>query len=104
MSTDISQSAFYFDRAARDLWINLQILNPCQRRGAQFDTANDAVPISLRVIRNAVRVLADVDDHPIIHADGEAVFAGRHLAKVVLVRGAERGIRSNDLVIKPDAR
>src|ERR1051326_2556021 len=82
----IADSHFDGDGPVCDMRINLRVLNPNQWSGAQFDLANNAIPIALRVVADAMRVFADVDEYPIIHANAERVFSGRKLAENVLVR------------------
>ena len=74
------------------------------RRRAQFDPPDDAVPVALRVVADAVRVLAHVHHHAVVHADGQRVLAGRELAEVVFVRRGQGVVRADELAVHPDAR
>ena len=57
--------------------MDLHILDPNLARGLQFESADDAIPICLDMIRNAVGIRTHIDSDPVVHQDGEAVFPRR---------------------------
>ena len=92
------------DRLRGDVGEHLQVLDPHRRPGLERHPPDDAVPVALRVVADAVRVHADVDDERVVHADREHVHAGREAAEVVLVRRREAVVAADDLAVHRDER
>ena len=62
-------------RSARHVREEPHRLDPHGIGGAQLDATDDPIPVGLRVIGDAVRVAADVEEVPIVHPNGELVPA-----------------------------
>jgi hypothetical protein len=91
--------------ARRHVRINLQIVDPRWRGGGEFEAADDAVPVALGVIGNAVGVFADVEVDGVVDAEGELVPAGGHRgAEVVDVRRGQAVVRAEGAAVEPDVR
>ena len=67
-------------RIRRHIWIDLHIVDPDRIGRYQTQSPNHAIPVGLGVIANAVRILAHANLDTVIHANGEAMPAGRQRA------------------------
>ena len=91
-------------RMRGDVRIDLQILDPNQRRRAQREVADEAVPVALRVVADAGGIFADVHDAAIVHANRQRVFAGHELAEIIFVRRAKGIVRAEIFSVQPNLR
>jgi hypothetical protein len=89
----------------RDIGEYLDIIDPDGSAGLEFDAPHDAVPIRLRVIRHTVGVLTHIDQHAIVDANGEAMFAGgQTISQIEDVRHAQAFALADLPAIHPDGR
>ena len=78
---EIADGDFQFHRLLRNVGKRLHVGQPDLRGGAQFDAAGDAVPGGAERVGDCMGiwqvavVLPVADDHPVVEADGQAVFA-----------------------------
>ena len=90
---------------SRDLRIYFHILNERRRRARQLHAADDTVPGRLGLIRHAVSIDAEVDEHAVVHSDREGMFARfHHGRKVVDVRHTHRIATAHGFAVDPEAR
>ena len=76
-----------FSKQLRIAMRNCGIIDPERIGRAEQDFADDPIPIALGVIRDAVGIDSQVDHHPVIDANGDAMFAGAEGgAQVIFVR------------------
>ena len=92
------------DGFCRHVRIHLQIFNPNQGRGSEANITHNAVPISLRMIADAVGVFPNIHNAPVVHPDGERVFAGLYLSQIIFVRRGEGVIAPLQLAVQPHLR
>src|SRR5262249_11516248 len=91
-------------RSRNKAWVNLHVFQPKERSGPQEDLTDNAVPIALGMVRDAMRIPADINDQPVIHPDGQGVLPRSQRAEIILVRSGEAEIGADAAVINPDAR
>lgn len=86
----VDEGEVHPDCAAGDIGIGLDVFDVEGIVGGEFDGADDAVPVALGMVANAVGVFADLDTDAVIDAESNAMVAGFELAgDVVDVRGGE---------------
>jgi len=85
-----------------DVRIDLHVGNLNVVIRSQFDVADDAVPVGLRVVGDAVRVDTDADLDRVVHADRQGVPALAEHAEIIFVGHAEAVVRADRLAVDPD--
>lgn len=68
------------------------------------NSADDAIPVALGVIADAVRIFADVHDPAVIDSNAEVVLAGSEHSQIVLVWRGEGIICADNSASDPNAR
>jgi len=85
--------------------LKMDVFDPGPFGCHELDFADDAVPISLRMIRDTVGVDSDINDVAVVHSDGETVTAARGiLRKDIAMRRGEAVLAAEILSVQPDTR
>ena len=103
LACKIAQPHADLDRLIPDVRIDPRIVDPDGVGCPQFEAADEAVPVALGVVGDAVGVVADVHDHAVVDADRQPVGAGGHVtAQLIHVRRAEAVLRAEGPPVDPD--
>ncbi len=101
----VDQGGRDLDLPGRDVGLDADLVDDQRGAGRQGDPADDAVPVGLGVIRDAVGVFADIDVlDPVVHTDDHPVRARLgESGQVVFVRRAQAVGRAGFLAVDPEA-
>ena len=80
---------------------NLHVPNPHRVRRPQLDTADNAVPVTLRVFRQGMHPRTDRNLVGIVHADRQHMPSRRKLAQIVDMRRRQAVLHAERLVVHP---
>ena len=87
-----------------DPGINLDLVDPDRRGGLQFDSTDNAVPISLGMIGDAMGVDSHVDHQAVIDPDYEEVLACRPTGSKIIHMGSGKAtVGADELTIDPNS-
>ena len=100
----VHHHCLHHSRIVVDVGINLQIVYVDTPRPSQLYGSDDAVPVALRLVGDAVAVRSGVDVfHAVIDANGNRVFSFFNIGRdVKLVRHAEAVLHAHLLAVYPD--
>src|SRR5262245_59365008 len=102
MAGDVADAHFDEHGMLDQVRKNLRVVNPNSSGIVQLNPANDAIPTSAQRIRNTVRIGSIGHQQAIVHANREAMPAGRNWTEIVNVRRDETHLRPYRSLVKPD--